>query len=492
MGKPQVSTILTTYNRAKTYLPKAIRSVLRQSFKDFELIVVDDCSSDETPQMVHAWMKKDKRIKYIRLKENSGSDTKPKNQGILASQGKYIAYLDDDCEFRRDHLRVLYEFLEKHLQVDVVYGDRWVLDDTNPTSPGSKGYCRDFDGQFLILRNFIDTSEVMHRRETVFAVGGWNEKLPKFVDWNLWVRMYKAGFWFHHLPLIITDYHVHPATKSNRVKTQQYFHRKLGEWLFVPTFDPSGCYIWLPYLGENEKERNPKVAIFTLTYERLAYTQRMIETLMNSTRYPHDWFVVDNGSKDGTVEWLKQNKSPHIKVIYNSQNLGISKASNQALEAIGNNYDLIVKVDNDCEFLTKWWLEDFVDIWKRNHMVYLSPYVEGLIHNPGGAPRVGHAYIGEKEWNGDKVYYVEVTRHIGGICAFIDAKAYKDFRWADKFLHGNQDREASVDFTQKGYMPAYVPKHRILHMETTYGQQKRYPEYFERRKLEKMTRVKKV
>lgn len=483
--KPKVSIITSTYNRGKTYLPKAIRSVLRQSFKDFEHIIVDDCSTDETEKIVEAFA--DPRIKYIRLPKNSGSDTKPKNTGILASEGKYICYLDDDCSFRRDHVKVLYEFLENHKEIDVAYGDFWIIDESKKDDLGQPGVRMDFDTQFLMIRNFIDTSVVMHRREAVFDVGGWDETLPKFVDWNLWTRMTKAGKRFKRIPLIITDYVAHENTKSNKVKTKMYFHGGIGQYVFEPTFDPTGCKIFLPYLGEKKTELEPKVAVFTLTYDRLDYTKRMIKSLRSSTEYPFDWFVVDNGSTDGTVAWLK---TQDAKVIYNKENKGISKASNQAIDEIKKgDYQIIIKVDNDCEFMTKGVIEYIVDFWKRNHMIYVSPYPEGLVHNPGGAPRVGHGFVGDKEWGGDKMIYIEVTEHIGGLFAAIDAKAYDSFRWKDKFLHGNQDREASVEFRRQGYMPCYIPEQRICHMDTTLVQHEVYKDYFERRKSEKMTRV---
>jgi hypothetical protein len=83
-------------------------------------------------------------------------------------------------------------------------------------------------------------------------------------------------------------------------------------------------------------------------------------------------------------------------------------------------------------------------------MLYMSPYVEGLRDNPGGALRKGFGKVG--------LEYVEVTNHIGGIFAFISAKAYDDFRWTDEMKHGNQDVEASAYFRELGYMPCYYPK----------------------------------
>lgn len=471
---------MSTFNRAERFLPKAIESVLNQSEKDFELIVVDDCSTDNTLEIVHEYAKKDKRVVYAKTPFNSGSDTLPKNLGVLKSRGQYIAYLDDDCRFHEYHLAILLERLEKNPDIDVVYCDMQIFNADKPSEPPQPAIAKDFDTQFLINRNFIDTSEVMHRRDNIFQVGGWDQELPKFVDWNLWVRMMKAGARFERVRTVATDYYVHPNRKSNKVETKSWFDPRFGMTMFEPTFDTAGCYIYLPYLGnDREEEKNPSVAIFTITYERLEYTKRMHESMRQSTRYPYEWFVFDNGSKDGTNDFVKK----QTKFISGSfENKGLTYASNFCIDRImktPGEFQIVIKVDNDCEFMTKGWLETIVDMWRRNHMLYISPYVEGLVHNPGGAPRVGQAFVGP--------YYVEVTEHIGGIFAAIDARAYREFRWTDQFLHGNQDREASMRFANDGFMPCYVPMHRVMHMDGTEGQQTKFPEYFERRIKEKRT-----
>ena len=477
---PTVSVVMSTFNRAEKFLPQAIRSVLAQSFTDFELIVVDDCSTDNTLEVVHDFATKDKRVIYHRTEKQSGSDTHPKNLGILKSKGKYIAYLDDDCEFLPHHLELQVTRMEHDPEIDLVYTDMQILDADQPEKPASPAISRDHDPQFLFRRNYIDTSEIMHKRDLAFQLGGWDESLPKFVDWNFVVRASKAGANFLHIPIVATNYYVFPNRKSNRVKTKSWVDPTTGMTMFEPTFDPSGCYIYLPYLGNNrEDELNPRVAVFTITYDRLEYTKRMYASMKSSTDVPISWFVFDNGSKDGTQEWLKD-KTPYVAGSLDGKNKGLSYASNYCIDRIMKNpgeFQIVIKIDNDCEFMTKKWLESMIDLWKRNHMLYMSPYVEGLVHNPGGAVRVGHGYLGP--------YYIEVTEHIGGIIAAIDAKAYKHFRWTDQFLHGNQDREASNAFRKLNYMPFYIPMHRVMHMDGTSLQQEKFPEYFERRKHEK-------
>jgi glycosyltransferase involved in cell wall biosynthesis len=483
LTKPKISCILTTYNRAEKFLPQAIKSVLDQTFKDFELIIVDDASIDDTQKVLNAFKKADSRIKVIAHQKNFGSDTRGKNEGLLASRGDYIAYIDDDCEWHPYHLEKLLAKLEQNPELDLVYCDMWIYDTSRPEWEGMLGIAMNFDGQFLLNRCFIDTSEVLHKREIAFRVGGWDESLPKFVDWNLWVRMMKAGAKMMRLPIIASNYYLSLSQKSKRIKSESWYDEELGMTMFKPSFNPPGCYIYLPYLGNNrEDEKNPKVACLTLTYDRLEYTKRMWESLNKSTKYPFKWFVWDNGSKDGTQEWLKKEIVPiSPAVTLYGENQGITKASNEAIEEIlkGEDFEIIIKVDNDCEFLTFGWLETIIDLWKRNHLLYITPYPEGLVDNPGGAPRIGYSYIGP--------YFVEVSYHLSGLCAAVWSKAYEKFRWTDQFLHGNQDREASIAFSKQGFMPMYLPLHRIQHMDTTAGQYKKFPEYFEKRIEEKRT-----
>ena len=465
---PTISVITSTYNRSKDFLPKCIDSIQKQSGVSLEHIIVDDCSTDGTEAYIRERMATNKTIKYFKMGSNSGSDTKPKNFGISQAKGNYLLFLDDDVELRKGALNNLYTFLKK-TKSDVVYGDMWI----KPME--ERGIAHDFDLQLLSLRNYIDTSAALMKKKCALYVGGFDTTLPKFVDWNFFIRMAKAGFKFTRYPHLTFDYFAHQNTKSQRVKTETYYHPELGR-LFIPTFDPVDCTIRLDNFG---KLKAPRVAIFTVHYDRLDYSKKTYEEMKETAEYPFDWFCADNGT-DGTYEWLKSVDTTYC--VKYKENVGLTKASNELIDAIvKSKYDIIIKIDNDVEFITYGWLKDIVKMWERNHLIYISPYVEGLLDNPGGAIRIGRAMIGND--------LIEVTQHIGGIFAAIDGKAYTDFRWKEKMLHGYQDLEASTDFVKQGYMPCYFPKHIIRHRDTTLGQQNKYKDYFERRKTEKVTKA---
>lgn len=93
-----VSVIMPNYNGAKT-ISQAIDSVLNQTYKDFELIIVDDCSTDQSPTIIQAYVEKDSRVKFHQLKMNSGSPVVPTNEAIRHARGRFIAFLDSDDQW---------------------------------------------------------------------------------------------------------------------------------------------------------------------------------------------------------------------------------------------------------------------------------------------------------------------------------------------------------------------------------------------------------
>jgi len=108
---PQCSVIMPIYN-SEQFLEKTLESVLKQTFADFELIAIDDCSSDSSYEILQRMAKEDKRIKIYRNKENSGV-ANTRNRGIEAAQGKYIALLDSDDLWLPEKLEKQIDYIER-------------------------------------------------------------------------------------------------------------------------------------------------------------------------------------------------------------------------------------------------------------------------------------------------------------------------------------------------------------------------------------------
>ena len=141
---PTVSAIILTYNRANL-IEKAIKSVLKQTYQDFEIIVVDDGSTDNTGEIIRGF--KDKRVKYIKkYKENKGSSV-ARNIGIKVARGKYIALLDSDDEWLPEKLDKQIKILQDGSpELGVVYSNSYYIDENGknmnklPNSKKVEGY----------------------------------------------------------------------------------------------------------------------------------------------------------------------------------------------------------------------------------------------------------------------------------------------------------------------------------------------------------------
>lgn len=472
MNKPKISVVLSTHNRANRYLPRAIDSVVNQTFQDWELLVMDDGSTDNTAEVVNGY--NDKRVRYYKLKP-FGCDTHPKNVGIQRANADLISFLDDDNLFRPDHLQALLNAFKKDETLAVVYGDRWVHYEDEKQGKDQVGINMDFDYSTLMKRNYIDTSDVLVRKDVLFTVGGFDESIRKFIDWNIWVRIAKYGFKFYHVPIILTEYTIHEQMKSV-VNTEGSYDPQTG--LFTPTFDPYGCKIDCGYIGKNKPL---KVAIYTLTKDRLNYTKRTFESLKKTAGYEFDHFIVDQGSVDGTKEYLKEYQPFHL--IQNEKNMGIPYASNQIIDEIKKgNYDIVVKVDNDVEFKTYGWLKAMVSIYEVFRQISLSVYPEGLVESAGGVYRYNYLWLAKE--------FIGLVPHIGGMVSSVPIEVYQEFKWPKvAFLHGGNDVLLSSWLSTNNYIMAYMENYRAEHIDGTIGQSKAYPEYFKLRKLETITRT---
>jgi glycosyltransferase involved in cell wall biosynthesis len=205
-NKPVVSIIIPTYNRG-TLLARAVKSVLNQTYKKFELIIVDDASTDNTGEVVRSF--NDERIKYIR-REKNGGEAAARNTGIETAVCEYIAYQDSDDEW-------LPEKLEKQIRVfencspeaGVVYTAFWKIEDGKKTYVpfawvGKKN--GDIHKE-LLYGNFIGSPVVLIKKECFDRVGLFDERLRNLVDWEMWLRISKL-YHFRCIdePLVIAYY----------------------------------------------------------------------------------------------------------------------------------------------------------------------------------------------------------------------------------------------------------------------------------------------
>lgn len=441
---------------------------------EFELIIVDDCSTEDVEKLVRSYG--DPRIRYFRTEKNSGHDGPPKNIGIKNALGEYVCFLDDDDEYRPDALKILLTYARES-KCDVVYGD-YLID-------GKPGWSLEFSAQRLAQFNFISMIVALCRREALLKVGGFDEDVPKFKDWNLWLRIQKNGGSFMHVPIIVATVNTNEESISTK-----FINEKDDAGRYKPTFfNPADCRIYpdKTSLGERKPLR---VAVYTLTMERLEYTKKMYKAMNDTAGYPFAWYVIDQGSKDGTREWLKsltRDRYPEgdpgvnrFRYRLYDENVGLAKGWNNIVQFVKSDgeYDIIIKIDNDAEMMSTDWLKAMVEIFERNRTVILSPYVEGLEGSPGGVLR--QRASGESPYLLINDRVLGLVPNLGGIVYATPIALFDQWHF-DELYEGNKDLILSKYARRLGYSLFYMEEFRVWHIDGTVGQHRKFPDYFKGR-----------
>lgn len=212
---PQISVVMPVYNTEEVFLRESIESILKQTFTDFELIIINDCSANNAEDIILSY--KDERIVYLKNEENKGVSFSA-NLGLDTAKGKYIARMDSDDVAMEKRLETQYKFLEENPQ--------YQLCGTRITKAKGKASPRTEDFEYLkaklILRsNPIIQPTVMFNREFFIKHNLYYANKPYGEDWDLWFRLSLIGK-FVILPEKLLYYRIHPK-QANKIYEDRYY-----------------------------------------------------------------------------------------------------------------------------------------------------------------------------------------------------------------------------------------------------------------------------
>jgi glycosyltransferase involved in cell wall biosynthesis len=216
---PKVSVVIATYNHA-AYLPMAVESVLGQTFLDYEIIVVNDGSTDNTDAVMQPYLSHEK-VRY-HTKPNGGQAS-AKNYGIREARGEYIAFLDADDFWEPTKLARQVKLLESDPEVGVVYSEVRVVGPAGediPCEPASR--FRGYILPYLFGNNFLPFSSTMVRKGLLEAHGFFDEGLVMGIDYDLWLRLSLVTK-FDYVPEAPVAYRIGHGQMSANVDAREYW-----------------------------------------------------------------------------------------------------------------------------------------------------------------------------------------------------------------------------------------------------------------------------
>lgn len=221
---PIISVIIPTYNRANL-IDQAIQSVLNQTYQNFEVIIVDDGSTDYTKEVIRKFQERDKRVKYIRHEKNRGGSA-ARNTGIKAAKGEYIAFLDSDDEWLPEKINLQIAVFKKGSDnLGVVYCD--VMIKNNDEKIVNSHYffpqCRGYIYDFMLKRcALVPCSVLIVKKECFQQIGLFNEQFFACQDNDICIRLAKY-YEFDFIPKPLVIFHVHKGLRisNNKLRVAQ-------------------------------------------------------------------------------------------------------------------------------------------------------------------------------------------------------------------------------------------------------------------------------
>jgi glycosyltransferase involved in cell wall biosynthesis len=233
---PTVSVIIPAFNQAR-YLAGALQSVLDQSYRDLEIIVIDDGSTDETWSMAQRF---GDAIHYIR--QNNQGLPSARNRGIRQAQGKYIALLDSDDEWLPQFLESMLSLAARQPEADVYYCNARCVDEQGQELPQlAGGYLMQPQAMYaaLLRANFLIPSAVLLRRDAIVEAGLFDQAMINGCeDWDLWLRLLPTHMFVGTMACLVR-YRLHGDNFSNDLikmqqamlaVTEKHFGSDDGQW----------------------------------------------------------------------------------------------------------------------------------------------------------------------------------------------------------------------------------------------------------------------
>lgn len=241
---PRVSIIIPSYNSLK-YLPETLQSVLEQDFSDFEVIVVNDGSTDGTEAWFNANIE-DPRLKLI-TQPNQGPSA-ARNTGIAVAQGEYIAFLDSDDLWHPSKLSKQIEVLDSNPECALVYS--WLANidpQGNPTGKVRSYFNQGMVWPELVMHNFIGCgSNAMVRSRCFLELGLFDPATTGIEDWDMWLRI-ADRYPFRVIQEALVYYRQHPASLSNNWTVLEKSFQKVLDKTFSSTDSQKSRYRSMSY-----------------------------------------------------------------------------------------------------------------------------------------------------------------------------------------------------------------------------------------------------
>jgi len=503
--QPLISIVMPVYNPNPRHFAEAIQSVIDQTYTQWELIVVDDASTnDDIKLLMTSYSKKDQRIRSY-FRETNGHICKATNTGIDKSRGKFIGFLDHDDILWPNALFEVANAFNLNPNIDFFYSDEDKIDENGlHTDPFFKP---DWSPYFLRSINYI-THFVVLRSNIVKKVGKIDLKTQGAQDWGLFLKVssfienlgndkpISSRKSIHHIPKILYSWRksisstasevsvhfVKDYVPLNQERVLRYDLQRRGTSASVAPTKYRG--IWqTKYILKDL----PLVSIIIPTKDNFRYIKRCVESVTKKTTYAnYEIILVDTGSETISVKDLYRSwkyQYPNLRVLKWEREFNFASVCNYGVKNAKGDYILLL--NNDTEIIDRHWLRQLLPYAMQPNVGAVGPlliFPTGEIQHAGIVLGIkggiidkgiaGHLF---KRFHFETDYaifnpYLKSVREVSGVtaaCLLVKKSRYLEVGGQDEFFKiAFNDVDFNLKLLKKGYYNLYYPHVKVKHFES--------------------------
>ena len=478
---PLISVLVPVYNVKGEYLKECIESVLKQSYANFEICIVDDASSNDDTLEVLKEFENNPKVRIKHRKEN-GHISRASNDALEMAQGEYVALLDNDDLLASDALYEVAKVLNENKKLDFVYSDE---DKINLKGRRCDPHFKpDYSPDTLLSLNYICHLAVM-RTSLVRKVGGFAVGLEGAQDYDLFLKIVEKTNNIYHIHKILYHWRMIPGSTSLKLDNKDYAgdngkkaielalkRRKLNAYVEK---DSKSTYYRVIY----DFKKEPMVSILVPTKDHADITEKCLKTVYEKTLYKNfEVILIDNGSvKKETLDLFKKYKKEHdnFRVLKEDIEFNYSRLNNLAAKKAKGEY--LVLLNNDTEIITEGWLKIMVGYASRPYvgavgakLFYPDDTVQhaGVILGLGGV--ASHAYIGASRDDLGMCGRLRVPYDYSAVtaaCLCVSKKKFDEVGGLEEDLKvAYNDMDFNLKLLEKGYYNVFLPMIELYHYES--------------------------
>lgn len=335
----KVSVVVPAYNKGK-YIKYTLNSVLNQTLREWECIIIDDGSTDNTGEIAKEYVHLDRRFKYY-YQKNTGTSS-AKNSGIIASSSKYICFLDSDDTLDHRMLEITVRYLDNHQDTSLVFGAWDIINEYGEVVSEKKGpfKSRDYLSD-LVLRNVFPIHTLLLKKEIFNSCGLFDIDLKAHEDWDMWIRIACHGYKFGYINNVVAHYRVYSdnTTKDGKKmyeSSNNILNRIINDYdrfneikIYIKIYQLLNSAIYYNREGEYVKSieclenatnlyqaciyNNKYSILYCSLLRQLTNSEKFLNLILVKTPLLNRFELISNGFKNDMLECL--NRQTYLKAI---------------------------------------------------------------------------------------------------------------------------------------------------------------------------------